>query len=124
MLHSYHSDLTSLSLTQELHQRVFDSIHNDCTPSLQAHLECCHFGIAPDYKGVNTLCIIAPDRTLAQELLRDRAILLETIANRAVGIMQTAICFVPFKHYDPKLWEDRNSYLFKFLVGHVFSNPS
>ena len=127
MLHSYSSECTSLSLTQELHQRVFDSIHNACSASLQAHLEDCHFGIAPDCNGINTFFIIAPDQTVAQTLLQNSDALLETIADRAIGITQTAICFLPVTKYDPKLLSNgllRDSNMSKFLVGKVFRHES
>lgn len=123
MLSSSSSD--HLSLTQDLYQRVLDSIYQSCGELLQECLDRCNFGIAPDAKGISTLFIIAPNQTLAEQLVshiahtqHSKDSLLSRISAQMIGIHQTTICFVPItrSHYSPSHWPSPT----EFLVGRIF----
>lgn len=123
MLSSSSSD--HLTLTQDLYQRVLDSIYQSCGELLQECLDRCNFGIAPDAQGINTLFIVSPNQTLAEQLVSHMAhtqhskdSLLSHISEQMIGIHQTAICFIPIAEFQPS----PNSIRSEFLVGQVFQH--
>jgi len=124
------SSSNHLSLTQDLYQQAFDFIYQSCSEVLQECLDRCNFGIAPDARGLNTLLIIAPSQTLAEQLVshithtqKSPDSLLSHISEQMIGIHQTAICFIPITPSPSYLSDGPNATESKFLVGQVFRHP-
>lgn len=120
MLSSSSSD--RLTLTQDLYQQVLDSIYQSCGELLQECLDRCNFSITADDRGLNTFLIIAPNQTLAQQLVSHithtqhcTGSLLSRISSQMLGIHQTAICFTPISPSSRP-----NSTLSELLVGRIF----
>lgn len=120
MLSSSSSD--HLTLTQDLYQQVLDSIYQSCGELLQECLDRCNFSITADDRGLNTFLIIAPNQTLAQQLVSHithtqhcTGSLLSRISSQMLGIHQTAICFTPISPSSGP-----NSTLSELLVGRIF----
>lgn len=121
------SSSNRLTLTQDLYQQVLDSIYQSCGELLQECLDRCNFSITADDRGRNTFLIIAPNQTLAEQLVsylsqtqHSTDSLLKRISAQMIGIHQTAICFTPITPSHPSRSYQPKPTLSELLVGRIF----
>ena len=82
-------------LNESFYQALIRRFIDDFTPSTQALLEECSFGIAPNSAGVKTFFILATSGSVADQLIQDNNNILHRVNTLMAGIGQLAICVVP-----------------------------
>jgi hypothetical protein len=107
-------------LAESLYHALFDRFYEACDESIQALLEDCTFGIAPDRAGVKTFFILASDLSLAKALSQHVDTILARVGDLMPGVAKTAICCVPSDADDENCYEQFPP---KFMMGRVFDNP-
>jgi hypothetical protein len=82
-------------LNESLYQALIHHFIDNLTPAIQALLENCYFGIAPNSANIKTFFIVADDVSTANQLIQEKSQILHRMNTLMVGIGQLGICVTP-----------------------------
>ncbi|MGB3401636.1 MAG: hypothetical protein WBA77_02985 [Microcoleaceae cyanobacterium] len=83
------------TLSESFYQALIHHFIDHLTPSIQALLENCYFGIAPNSANIKTFFVVAADVSTADQLIQEKSQILHRMNTLMVGIGQLAICISP-----------------------------